>query len=244
MRITGAASDARPGAPRARSRERPCAAPQPSAGESRSPRRPPPSTSRCARSKPLVSPARRPERSFTVTGSVARRRARPRRPRARPRRRDRARPAAPRPRPSCRPSATGQPMLMSIASAPTPRRARRPRASIAGSSPNSWIDTGPPSRSRGSMRSISRARLLVAVVDRVRRDHLRHRHARPVALGLQAHEPVADPRQRRQQHAVGHAQLAEHPGSMRRRGHARSWARSAHCGGARRPTAPAIVAAH
>ena len=50
--------------------------------------------------------------------------------------------------------------------------------------------------------------LLVAVMDRLGGDHLRDRHPRPVALGLEPHEPVADPSQRRQQHPVGHAQPA------------------------------------
>ena len=55
-------------------------------------------------------------------------------------------------------------------------------------------------------------RAFVAVVHRVARDHLRDRHPRPVALGLQAHEPVADPRQWGEQHAVGDPQGAELPG--------------------------------
>ena len=46
------------------------------------------------------------------------------------------------------------------------------------------------------------ARLLVAVVDGVARHHLRDRQAGAVALGLQAHEPVADARQRREHDAV------------------------------------------
>ena len=37
-------------------------------------------------------------------------------------------------------------------------------------------------------------------------------HPGAVARGLQAHEPVADPGQRREQHAVGHAQAGELPG--------------------------------
>ena len=100
---------ARPAAPRARSRARPCAGPRPSAGESAIAATPASATSRWARSKPLVSPARRPERSLTVTGSGLARRARPRRPRARARRRGRGRRAAPRRRRSCRPSAPGSP---------------------------------------------------------------------------------------------------------------------------------------
>ena len=50
---------------------------------------------------------------------------------------------------------TGQPMLMSIASAPACATRAAAERIVAGSSPNSWIDTGPPARSRGSMRSIS-----------------------------------------------------------------------------------------
>ena len=41
------------------------------------------------------------------------------------------------------------------------------------------------------------AGLLVAVVDAEARDHLRHGEAGPVALGLEPHEPVADPRDRK-----------------------------------------------
>ncbi len=50
---------------------------------------------------------------------------------------------------------------------------------------------------------------LVAVEDRVRGDHLRDGHPGAVALGLQAHEPVADAGERREHHAVGHGQGAE-----------------------------------
>ena len=42
----------------------------------------------------------------------------------------------------------------------------------------------------------------VAVCEREARDHLRDRQARAVAVRLQAHEPVADPGQRREQDAV------------------------------------------
>jgi hypothetical protein len=54
-------------------------------------------------------------------------------------------------------------------------------------------------------------RLAVLVVDREARDHLGERQARAVALGLQAHEPVADPRQRREHDAVGDGQSPELP---------------------------------
>ena len=50
---------------------------------------------------------------------------------------------------------------------------------------------------------------LVAVVDRVARDHLRDGQSGAVALGLQAHEPVADPGQRREHDAVGDRHAAE-----------------------------------
>ena len=42
-------------------------------------------------------------------------------------------------------------------------------------------------------------------------DHLRDDEPRAVAPRLQAHEPVADPRQRREHHAVGDGQAAEGP---------------------------------
>ena len=57
-------------------------------------------------------------------------------------------------------------MLMSIASAPARATCAAATRMIAGSSPNSWIDTGPPtpaSRSRGSIRSISPQVRAVAV---------------------------------------------------------------------------------
>jgi hypothetical protein len=55
-------------------------------------------------------------------------------------------------------------------------------------------------------------RLAVAVVDGEARDHLRHGEPGPVALGLQAHEPVADAGERRQHDAVGDLEVAEAPG--------------------------------
>ena len=55
------------------------------------------------------------------------------------------------------------------------------------------------------------ARALVAVVDRERGDHLRHREAGAVAFGLQADEPVADSGERRQRHAIGDRDAAEGP---------------------------------
>ena len=56
---------------------------------------------------------------------------------------------------------------------------------------------------------------------RVARDHLRDRQPGAVALGLQAHEPVADPRQRRQHDAVGDRDAAERPGLGERAGRRR-----------------------
>ena len=53
---------------------------------------------------------------------------------------------------------------------------------------------------------------LVAVVHGEARDHLGDDQAGAVALGLQAHEPVADPGQRGQHDAVGDRDPAERPG--------------------------------
>ncbi len=50
---------------------------------------------------------------------------------------------------------------------------------------------------------------LVAVVQAEAGDHLRHGQPGPVAFRLQAHEPVADPRQRSQQDAVGDLDVAD-----------------------------------
>ena len=44
---------------------------------------------------------------------------------------------------------------MSIASAPCAATRAAAARMTSGSSPNSWIETGPPARSRGSIRSIS-----------------------------------------------------------------------------------------
>jgi hypothetical protein len=54
-------------------------------------------------------------------------------------------------------------------------------------------------------------RLAVAVVDRERRDHLRDRQPGAEALGLQAHEPVADAGERRQHHAIGDLEVPQGP---------------------------------
>jgi hypothetical protein len=58
--------------------------------------------------------------------------------------------------------------------------------------------------------------LRVAVMDREGGDHLAHREPGAVALGLQPHEPVPDPRQRCEQHAVGDLQTPELPRFMQR----------------------------
>ena len=60
---------------------------------------------------------------------------------------------------------------------------------------------------------------LVAVVQAEAGDHLRDRQPGPVAFRLQAHEPVADPGQRRQQDPVGdpHSADLEGVGQLRRR---------------------------
>ncbi len=57
-------------------------------------------------------------------------------------------------------------------------------------------------------------RLAVAVVDRVARDHLADREAGAVALGLEPHEPVADPGQRREHDPVRDRDPAELPRVM------------------------------
>ena len=104
-------------------------------------------------------------------------------------------------------------MLRSIRSAPAlgDRRAAAERM-ISGSWPNSWIETGPPSRSSRVDPQQLVERLAVAVVDREARDHLGDREPGAVALGLQAHEPVADAGQRREHDPVGDRDAAERPG--------------------------------
>ena len=79
---------------------------------------------------------------------------------------------------------------------------------ISGSWPKSWIATGPSS---GCTTSSSFSVLRVPVVDGEARDHLADRQPGAVALGLQAHEPVADPGQRREHHAVGDRQVPDRP---------------------------------
>src|SRR6185437_11179159 len=60
---------------------------------------------------------------------------------------------------------------------------------------------------------------LVAVVHGVAGDHLGDHQARAVTLGLQPHEPVADPGQRGQHHAVGDGNPAEGPAVGERGAH-------------------------
>ena len=91
-------------------------------------------------------------------------------------------------------------MLMSIRSAPAAATRSAAEAITSGSWPNSCTDTG---CSSGWIRSSSRQRALVAVVHGEARDHLRDGQAGAVALGLQAHEPVADSGQRREHDPVG-----------------------------------------
>jgi len=64
---------------------------------------------------------------------------------------------------------------------------------------------------------------LVAVVHREARHHLRHDQACPVALGLEANEPVADSGQRREHHAVWNRHPPEAPGIRKGSGHRVSW---------------------
>ena len=63
---------------------------------------------------------------------------------------------------------------------------------------------------------------LVAVGEPEARHHLGHHEARAKALGLEAHEPVADARQRREHHAVGDLDAAQAPG-IGELGHHPAW---------------------
>ena len=92
----------------------------------------------------------------------------------------------------------------------------------------------PALRSSGCDAQHLGARLLVAVVDPEARDHLRHRQPRAVALGLQAHEPVADARQRREHDAVGDRRVPPSSpavGERRERTRPRGVDRASHIGG-------------
>ena len=106
------------------------------------------STSRTARSNPDRSPGASPDLSFTVTG-----RPEPS-PAARASRKassGRCNSAAP--APAARTLRTGQPMLMSIRSAPASAAIAAAERITSGSWPNSWIETG---CSAGWMRKSSR----------------------------------------------------------------------------------------
>ena len=149
-------------------------------------------TRRRASSTPERSPARRPDRSFTVTGRPS--------PRPRP-----ARPRGPvgssssaAPAPVFRTFFTGQPKLRSISRGP----AGRDRGGLAhhGRVAAEELDRDRPLVGVDPQHLLERAP--VAVGDREARDHLGDREPSPVAVRLQAHEPVADPGERRQQHAV------------------------------------------
>ncbi len=97
-------------------------------------------------------------------------------------------------------------MLMSIRSAPAAATCSAAEAITSGS----WPEQLHRHRVLVGMDPQQLAqRALVAVVDGEARDHLRDGQAGAVALGLQAHEPVADPGQRRQHDPVGDRDAAE-----------------------------------
>ena len=100
-------------------------------------------------------------------------------------------------------------MLRSIRSAPASAAIAAAERITSGSWPKSWIETG---LLVGVDAQQLAQRALVAVVEREARDHLRDREPGAVALGLQAHEPVADPGQRREQHPVGELDAADREG--------------------------------
>ena len=133
---------------------------------------------------------RDPERSFTVTG-------RPlpsSRPRARSRPPCRDRRAGRRPRRSCS-TLRHRAAHVEVDQVGAGRgAARRPIAITSGSWPKSCIATGCSSGGSAG----TRARALVAVLDAEARDHLGDRQPGAMALCLQAHEPVADPGERRE----------------------------------------------
>ena len=157
------------------------------------------------------SPGRRPERSLTVTG------------RPLPSRAARATatatsgsPSSAAPAPVLQTFGTGQPMLRSIASAPALRDARGGRAHDGGSCAEQ-LDRDRPAVALARVDAQHLAtRALVAVKDGMGGDHLRDDEAGAVALGLQAHEPVADASQRREHDAVGNRSGPSCQGSVRR----------------------------
>ena len=179
------------------------------------PRRPP-RRAGARRRRPRVSPGLRPARSLTVTG-----RPEPSRAASATATAVSGSPSIAAPAPVLQTFGTGQPMLRSMRSAPARATVAAAERMISGSWPKSWTETGPPARSSGWMTQQLVERLAVAVVDGEARDHLRHREPGAVALGLQAHEPVADAGQRRQHDAVRDGQAAEDPG-LAQRAHAPS----------------------
>ena len=102
-------------------------------------------------------------------------------------------------------------MLMSMMSAPASATIAAAERITSGSCPKSWTETGmlvgmePEQLAQGA---------LVAVVEAEARDHLRDGQSRPVAARLQADEPVADPGQGRQQHAIGDLDVADAKGAV------------------------------
>ena len=184
-------------APRARSRACPCGAPRRERGWKPIAATPASSTSRWASSKPSVSPGRGPERSLTVTGR-------------------------PLPSRAARATATARVGVLDqrgagAGLADLRHRAAHVEVDEVGAALGDRgggrahdvgvlaeeLDRDRPARALLGVDAQQLAhRLLVAVVDREARHHLRDREPGAVALGLQAHEPVADPGQRRQHDAV------------------------------------------
>ena len=118
----------------------------------------------------------------------------PARPRARPRQPIGVASSAA-PAPVLQTFGTGQPMLMSIRSAPACRDALGRRAITSGSAPNSWTETG---CSFGWIRNSSRQGALVAVVDARSstpspRPPARRRSAWPAAARTSCRSPPAAP---------------------------------------------------
>ena len=169
------------------------------------------STSRRATSTPSVSPRLRPARSLTVTG-----RPEPSRAASATATAVSGSPSIAAPAPVLQTFGTGQPMLRSMMSAPARATVAAAERMMSGSWPNSWTETGPPVALARVDPQQLRAGLRVAVVDGEARHHLRHREPGAVALGLQAHEPVPDPGQRREHDPVGDRQAAEGPGVAER----------------------------
>ena len=176
-----------------------------------SPATPASSTRRRATSTPLRSPGGRPERSLTVTGS-------------------------PLPRAAALASATAR------SGSAEQRRAGAGLAHLGHRAAHVEVDQvgaggGHPLGRRGHHLGVVAEQLhrhrvlvgmdpqqlaagaLVAVVHGEARDHLGHHQAGAVALGLQAHEPVADPGQRGEHDPVGDRDPAERPRVGQHAGH-------------------------